>query len=135
VFYSYAKNALCFYDHDISSRREVIERFSYIPIPDTFPYTPDWAMEFGDSFINHYWIEEAPEDSLRTLDKSQLRLLRNAVFARRGWQFNDQSLVDFFAQFEWYRFLLSQNTGNEKIQLTNSDKYRSNLILKIENEK
>jgi len=135
TFYSYLKNAICFYDHSISSKEQEVERFHYIPIPESFPYTPDWAMEFGDSFINHYWIEEAPEDSLRTLDKSQLRLLRNSVFARRGWRFADQALADFFSQFEWYRDQLERNQGNDKIQLTNSDKYRSNLILKIENEK
>ena len=131
-FFSITKNAFCFYD---TSLRNGVRNFHYIPIPESFPYTPDWAMEFGDSFINHYWIEEAPEDSLRTVDKSQLRLLRNSVFARRGWRFTDQVLADFFSQFEWYRDQLARSPGNDKIQLTNTDKYRSNLILKIENEK
>jgi len=134
AFYSYAKNAICFYDHDISSIGEEPDRFIYFPIPTSFPYTPDWAMEFGDSFINTYWIEEAPEDFLKTRSKSDLRLLRNAIFARRGWRFEDQSLTDFFNQFEWYNDLLKLISSNDNIQLTNSDKYRAKLILKIESE-
>lgn len=132
VFYSKKKNAFCFYDIEPEGGER---RFVYIDMPTDFPYTPNWAMNFGASFINNYLIDEASEDELKHLDKSQLRLLRNAIFARKGWRFKDEVLTAFFNQFEWYSIQIEKYADNSEIKLTNNDKYRANLIQKMEQNK
>jgi len=132
VFYSKNKKAFCFYDIGLKNGQR---RFIYIPIPKEFPYTPDWAMDFGESFINNYLLEKADEDTLRSLNKAQLRLLRNAIFARRGWRFNDPELSDFFKQFEWYNYQTNLYKNNSEIKLTNSDKWRIKVIQSVEEVK
>lgn len=132
VFYSKNKNAFCFYD---ISLRNGQRRFMYVNIPDQFPDTPAWAMSFGNSFITNYWLDEASEQDLNRLSKDELRLLRNAVFARKGWQFQSDDLNDFFNQFDWYQEKKGKYSSNDEIKLTNSDKFRSQLILNVESQK
>lgn len=133
IFYSRKKKAFCFYDVGLVSNGS--RRFQYIPIPDSFPYTPSWAMDFGNSFITHYLLEEASEEELLEFDKSELRLLRNSIFARKGWRFQSEDLQDFFGQFDWYKDQLTRVDSNDEVMLTNTDKYRSQLILRIEEKK
>lgn len=133
VFYSINKEAFCFYD--IGLYNDVKRRFIYVDIPKTFTYTPSWAMDFGDTFITTYLLEEAGEDELRKLEKSQLRLLRNAIFARKGWHFKDKELTAFFNQLNWYPIQTKKYYDNSEIKLTNNDKYRAKLIQKIEQRK
>ena len=130
VFYSYQKETFCFYQ---SSGGNII--FDYLEIPDQFLNTPSWAMDFGDSFIAPYLLDEADRDVLSLLDREQLRLLRNAIFARRGWKFKSKDLQQFFGQFEWYVYESSRYDSNGDIELTADDKWRSHLIKKIEDEK
>ena len=92
-------------------------------------------MDYGDTFITDYLLEEAGEDDLVKLDKSQLRLLRNAIFARKGWRFQSEDLTNFFNQFNWYQDQLNRVSSNDDIKLTNADKYRSQLILEVEETK
>ncbi len=42
------------------------------------------------------------QDDLKDLSKTELRIARNEIFARRGRFFVDQSLAGYFAQFSWY---------------------------------
>jgi hypothetical protein len=114
-----------------------IRQTKYVPIPaaEEFKYTPEWAMEFADSFINAWWLDEAPLDSLITLSQRDLRLLRNAVFARKGWRFQSDDLNEFFQQFDWYYVQKNQWLNNEDINLTNNDKYRIKLIREAEETK
>ncbi|MCY1017134.1 YARHG domain-containing protein [Pyxidicoccus sp. MSG2] len=44
-----------------------------------------------------------PADALVLLSPAQLRLLRNAVYARRGRVFQARDLQDFFSQEPWYQ--------------------------------
>lgn len=132
VFYSKIKEAFCFYDIGLNSNGK--RRFVYANVPEVFPYIPSWAMNFEDTFITPYLLDEATEGELRKLDKYQLGLLRNAIFARKGWRFQADDLINFFNQFPWYKVQLSRVENNEEIKLTNMDRYRSQLILKIEQE-
>ena len=70
------------------------------------------------------------EDSLRKLSKSQLRLLRNEIFARKGYTFNSQDLQDYFNSFEWYE-PISKDVVDK---LTPIELYNINLIKSIENK-
>ena len=39
---------------------------------------------------------------LAQMDNTELRLLRNMVYAKHGHSFNSKDLKDFFSQFKWY---------------------------------
>lgn len=41
--------------------------------------------------------------ALSTCSPRELRLLRNAIFARHGYRFRDEALRAHFGRFEWYR--------------------------------
>ena len=94
---------------------------------------------FLNTFITDELLYNAPESELSKLDKRQLRLLRNAFFARQGYQFENSDLQKFFGQFEWYNKLLKSykviEITNEDIVISPKDKERVELIIKIENSK
>lgn len=46
---------------------------------------------------------KVPADALALLSPAQLRLLRNAVYARHGRVFQAKDLQDFFSQESWYQ--------------------------------
>lgn len=84
---------------------------------------------------NQKIILSAKMDSLELshLTKSNLRLLRNEIFARHGYIFKSQELTDYFSTFGWYK----PNLTIEKVykQLTKIDRYNISLIKAIEKEK
>jgi hypothetical protein len=94
---------------------------------------------FSNTFITEELLYNAPETELSKLDKNKLRLLRNAFFARQGYQFKSKDLQEFFGQFEWYNELLKSykvfKIANEDVVISPKDKERVELIMKIENRK
>ncbi len=48
------------------------------------------------------YCEKLILDSLKSLNKEQLRILRNSFFAKKGYVFKDQNLKDFFARGSYY---------------------------------
>ena len=48
------------------------------------------------------YCEKLILDSLKSLSKDQLRILRNSFFAKKGYVFKDQNLKDFFARGSYY---------------------------------
>jgi hypothetical protein len=62
------------------------------------------------------------------LDKEELRLLRNTIYAKHGYKFNSPDLQQHFSQFSWYN---GTKTNVEDI-LTENDKENIRLIQKIE---
>ena len=65
-------------------------------------FQPDAAAAEED-FI---WLSDSSitlEDIIdHGYDNSDLRLLRNAIFARHGYRFKSQDLQEYFSQFSWY---------------------------------
>lgn len=55
------------------------------------------------------WLSQRSVRDLdtRDLSKSDLRILRNAIFARHGYIFRDKHLLRYFSQFQWYKPLFS----------------------------
>lgn len=43
------------------------------------------------------------DTEVASLSKSELRILRNMIYAKYGYKFKSQDLLDFFSQFEWYK--------------------------------
>ncbi len=66
-------------------------------------------------------------------DKSidQLRIIRNEIFARKGYIFNSQDLQDHFSTFDWYK----PKYENVDSLLTDLDKKNIQTILELENKK
>lgn len=95
------------------------------PEPDTEEERPGFTVITGDSKVlleKYYklphissWYEEelkygnqqAPDlevpDDLDRLSYEQLRLLRNEVFAKNGYLFNDGFLRGYFNKYKWYK--------------------------------
>jgi PQQ-dependent catabolism-associated CXXCW motif protein len=42
------------------------------------------------------------EHETHPLSRDQIRIARNEIFARRGFRFRDQQLLDYFRRFPWY---------------------------------
>ena len=63
------------------------------------------------------------------LNRGDLRILRNAIFAKYGYIFNSHDLSNFFSRFSWYN--AEYNNVNDK--LTEIDRNNILLIQSIEN--
>lgn len=55
-----------------------------------------------DSMINRMLTESLSSADFSALNKGELRLVRNGVFARLGYMFKDQGLRGFFQSRSWY---------------------------------
>lgn len=64
------------------------------------------------------------DDDLKNLDKEQLRLMRNAVYARHGRLFKSVDLQSLFNCYAWYK----KNPNYSDNLLTEIDKYNIELI-------
>ena len=67
---------------------------------------------------------KVPADALALLSPAQLRLLRNAVYARHGRVFQAKDLQDFFTQESWYQ----PDPAYTDARLTAEDKQHLELI-------
>lgn len=49
------------------------------------------------------WTDgELPESELNMLSSDDLKLLRNAIFAKHGYIFSDPKLYKYFQKYQWY---------------------------------
>ncbi len=62
---------------------------------------------------------------------SNLRLLRNEIFARHGYIFKSRDLTDYFSKYEWYKPTINSDLIDKK--LTEIDRRNISLIKSIEN--
>lgn len=65
---------------------------------------------------------------LSMYDKATLRLMRNEIFARRGWGFQSDDLTAYFNQQPWYNALVR----NEAVNLTELEKKNAEIIKMVE---
>lgn len=70
-------------------------------------------------------------NSIATLNSKELRLLRNEIFARRGYIFKSNDLQDYFCKYKWYKPEVSSEQIDKK--LFETDKLNIQLIQSIEN--
>lgn len=56
------------------------------------------------SFYDSYWLDsvQVKAEKLRFLSSNQLRILRNAIYANRGYKFKSSDLDEFFSNQYWY---------------------------------
>ena len=68
------------------------------------------------------YCEQLILDSLKSLNKDKLRILRNSFFARNGYIFKDQALKDFFAKGSYY-------TPDSSVTMNNIFRTEGDIIL------
>ena len=86
------------------------------------------ACPYGQNLVQAAAIRslqgKLPADALALLTPAQLRLLRNAVYARHGRVFQAKDLQDFFSQEPWYQ----PDPAYTDARLTAEDKQHLDLI-------
>lgn len=91
---------------------------------------------FKETFITEYALYESDINELNKYTKQELRILRNAFYARQGYQFQSVDLKEFFSNQEWYGLLVKRNIrlgiSNEEIILSYKDLERIRLIKEVE---
>lgn len=146
----YYQNTLC---KDEKTGKTQICYTDVPELPDKFPheferqvepnqnflYLPHTQKPFAGTFITDSLMFFANKEQLKKLSKPQLRKLRNAFYAREGFDFDSKDLNDFFSQFQWYIKTLKQrrikNSSNDDIYIPPMDMNRINLIKSVENMK
>ena len=128
--------------------------FEEIPdLPEEFPHKLDRDIEpnhnyfhlpptekpFTGTFITDSLMFFADKEELQKLSKPQLRKLRNAFYAREGYDFSSQDLKDFFSQYEWYTKTLKRRKAfdltNDEIYMPPANMERIRLIQSVEKSK
>lgn len=71
-------------------------------------------------------------NSEKKYSKTDLKIMRNTVYAQYGYSFNSKDMQDYFSQFEWY--IPDPNLTMEQIKLTEREKKFIDEILKREKE-
>lgn len=98
-----------------ASNVEAIRRFELKPqIPET-----DFILPDSDRRL-------LTDEDLQDLSKDQLRIARNEIYARRGWDFKTRAMETYFEQFDWYVPSLG------KIQLSHVEQQNVDFIVKFE---
>jgi hypothetical protein len=140
--------------YEISQRNKPIS-YQIIELPQEYPFKDnrvicpnekkkivnlsDKEKIFASTFITEELLYNSTNTDLLKLTKDELRILRNAFYARQGYQFNSQDLQEFFGQFEWYHRMVERNIyleiQNEDVVISTLDKERVELITEIENNK
>jgi len=70
------------------------------------------------------------EESLANLSKTELKYLRNLPYARKGIQFQDATLSQYFKKYTWYK---PTKTSIDEKELNPQEKGNITLILLFEN--
>jgi hypothetical protein len=75
---------------------------------------------------------------IRNLNKSELRLVRNAIYAKHGYKFNSIDLQEYFSQYDWYKGtktnVESELTGDENIVIAFVKQLEDNYPSKVPEE-
>lgn len=143
------------YYYESRERNQPIKYFP-IDIPIVFPFKderiicgnnseniisnlPNSQKPFTNTFITEELLYNSTNKELLELKKEELRKLRNAFYARQGYQFKLKDLQNFFGKFDWYHKMVERNKyleiSNEEVVISPKDKKRVELILEIENSK
>lgn len=82
------------------------------------------ALDNNDYNLNLIFSDE----QLRNLKKSELSILRNAIYAKYGYEFSTQKYIDFFKEYAWY----SGKSKDIEYMLEDIDYQNIDLILEYE---
>lgn len=108
-YFKALKEPMTIYSHYSKDRQEgveVVEADWDVPVEEVVA-EPDYDEEYLgdlDSENMYDWLltREATDSDLRGVPKSELRIMRNWIFARHGYIFQSEDLQQYFGRFSWY---------------------------------
>jgi hypothetical protein len=71
------------------------------------------------------------EKDVKYLTKNQIRILRNNIYAWRGYTFKNKDMINIFSNFRWYK---SRSDFNES-EFTQNEKNQIDFLTRMENIK
>lgn len=83
-------------------------------------------VDVNDYILDHY---ELTHEDLANLSKSQLRLLRNEIYARHGYIFKSKDLQDYFGSMPWY---IGSISNQNDVPLNSTERKNIAMIQKYE---
>ena len=129
----YAEGELDKYYHQLHSN---YDPYAFLPSITESYYTYYYEISNSGKFfqIENETVEDITVElyDLSMLDdfpRSQLRILRNCIFARHGYEFKSADLREFFSQFDWY-----EPGGFSDDLLTDSDREIIDYIRDLESD-
>ena len=84
---------------------------------------------FTDDYSDIVCYSYLSDSDLRGLSKSELRILRNTIYARHGRKFKSKDLANYFKMFDWYVPKYDEISVNS---LSDIEKHNISLIQKYE---
>jgi len=93
-------------------------------------------LRWNPKGFNNYYLkpesskELLTEEDLQCFNKTELRLIRNEIAARYGWEFEDPELKSYFITQEWYE---AKEGCNNQVQFNDIEVKNVSLIEKMEN--
>ena len=110
-----------------------ISKVTYDVFGETGWYLPNIGFSAGKRIIYDGFLplldSYLPDSALAVLNKEELRLLRNTIYAKYGMIFQSNDLRSHFQQFSWY----NPRSNNVEAQLTYEDKWNIEHIQVFEN--
>ena len=112
TFFDYENCDLWFYCLDEKSNRQnyyaIIEDGINARLVRGIKDEEDFGWVAGNEVLAEFPIFYYGGDDIKTykidnLDKSQIRLLRNLVYAKHGYPFKDKQLEELYSKFAWYK--------------------------------
>lgn len=95
-----------------------------------------YRRSYNLNWLSDYLVYDAPLSELNKLSKKELRIVRNALFAKHGYVFESNDLADFFMQFKWYSKMVGYSKENYiYIQLDENELERLEVISLAESQK
>ena len=112
-----------------------IYRVDYNEFGETYWYVPNIGFSIGKRVVYDGKLplldKNIPDSALAVLNKEELRLLRNTIYAKHGMIFQSDDLKTHFQQFSWY----NPRSNNVDGRLTEVDKNNIEDIQAFENTK
>lgn len=103
----------CKVNHGMFGRKQTYDRVraDVNSISSAGNYSSGTSIDFGSDYglPNYDWLSSrrATHSDVAHLNSSQLRIMRNYIYARHGYTFKSHDLANYFAQYPWYQPLYS----------------------------
>lgn len=121
------------YDGDYADGYQELEDYA---VRESYTFLND--METVDEDVADYILPNSDsryltKSDLEGLSKEECRLARNELYARHGRKFDDETLTNYFSQFDWYHPTIDPDNFDESI-LNDVEIANRDLIVQFEEE-